>query len=138
MNNSKTMYFDANVFIYTLIYDQHVEDFKKSEYYLSCLAKGEIVGCTSTLTWDEVFYIIRKNSGIEEAVEASKCLLTLPNLTFINVDFDVISIAQQIVEESRIMPRDAIHAACAIKHCSGKIISNDADFDGINEMERIF
>lgn len=138
MNNSKTLYFDANVFIYTLIYDQHVEDFKKSEYYLSCLAEGEIVGCTSTLTWDEVFYIIRKTNGFEEAVEASKYLLTLPNLTFINVDFDVILAAQQIVEESHIMPRDAIHAACAIKHCDGKIISNDADFDGINEMERIF
>ena len=138
MNNLKTIYFDSNVFIYALTYDHQLEDFKKSDYYLGCLARGEIAGYTSTLTWDEVVYVIYKKYGVKKAIETSKYLLSFPNLEFINVDFSVISAAQQIAEDSHIMPRDAIHAVCAIKSCNGKIISNDTDFDGISKIERIF
>jgi len=132
------MYFDSNVFIYALIYDYQLEDFKKSDYYLGCLKRGEIVGYTSTLTWDEVFYTIKKTNGFDKAIEASEVFLNLPNLKFINVDFIIILEAQKIIEESYIMPRDAIHIACAIKYCNGKILSNDEGFDSVNKVKRIF
>lgn len=132
------MYFDSNIFVYALIYDHQLEDFKKADYYLQRIVKAEIIGYTSTLTWDEVFYVIKKNNDLDKAIQASNVFLKLPNLCFINVDFSVILEAHNIIRESGIMPRDAIHAACAIKYCNGNIVSNDNCFDNINKMKRIY
>lgn len=46
--------------------------------------------------------------------------------------------AQKITEGYNVKPRDAIHAACALKYCSGQIITNDSDFDVIGEIRRKF
>jgi predicted nucleic acid-binding protein len=100
--------------------------------------KEEITGCTSTLTWDEVFYILLRSIGANEAVEAGRFLLSFPTLTFLNVDFGLILEASKITRKYKIMPRDAIHAASAIKYCNGKIISNDSGFDSIKEITRKF
>ena len=139
MNNLNMMYLDANVFIYPLIYDPNLNaDAKKADYYLDLLVTGKKVGYTCTLTWDEVFYIIKKTFGIIKAEQAGKVLFTLPNLKFVNVDFDVISKAQKIALAFNTMPRDAIHAVCAVESCNGKIISNDRGFDCIKGLKREF
>lgn len=56
-------YFDANVFILPQIYDLSRESVAKAKGYLTSLTEGEIEGCTSTLTWDEIMYIVRKIGG---------------------------------------------------------------------------
>ena len=133
------MYLDANVFIYPLIYDLNLNaEAKKSDYYLDLLVTGKRVGYTCTLTWDEVFYKIKKICGIIKAEQAGKALFTLPNLKFVNVDFEVISKAQKIAMLFNTMPRDAIHAVCAFEYCNGKIISNDRGFDSIKGLNREF
>lgn len=139
MNNLNMMYLDSNVFIYPLIYESDLEEsVKKAGYYLDLLITGKIVGYTCTLTWDEVFYIVKRSIGIEEAGQAGKVLLAFPNLKFVNVDFEIISKAQKIAQGFNVMPRDAIHAACALEYCNGEIISNDLDFDGIIGLKRKF
>lgn len=132
------IYVDSNVFIYALIYKADLEDVEKANYYLNHVAKGEIAGCTCTLTWDEVFYIVRRSIGFEEAVQAGKHLLVFPNIEFIDVDFEILAKAQKIAEEFKVMPRDAIHAACVLEYCNGKIISSDSDFDNIKGVKRKF
>jgi len=133
------IYLDSNVFIYSLIYESGLnESVKKADYYLDLLIKGKIVGYTCALTWDEVFYIVKRTNGFEEAGRAGKFLLTFPNLKFVNVDFGIISNAQKIAQRFNIMPRDAIHASCALEYCNGEIISNDLDFDGITGLKRKF
>ena len=74
------MYFDSNIFIYSLIYEETVRDVKKADTHLIHLALGETAGCTCTLTWDEVFYVILRAVGIDEAVEAGRFLLAFQNL----------------------------------------------------------
>jgi len=59
-------YFDANVFIYPQIYDLKIGSAAKAKEYLTALVEGEIEGCTSTLTWDEIVYIVRKFSGVKK------------------------------------------------------------------------
>lgn len=139
MNNLNMMYLDSNVFIYPLIYESDLEEsIKRADYYLNLLVTGKIVGYTCTLTWDEVFYIVKRTNGSEEAGRAGTFLLTFPNLKFVNVDFGIISNAQKIAQRFNIMPRDAIHAACALEYCNGEIISNDLDFDGVKGLKRKF
>jgi len=90
------------------------------------------------LTWDEVFYIILRVVGIDEAIKSGEFLLAFPNLTFLDVDLELILAAHQIARKARIMPRDAIHAASAIKHCRGEIVSSDSDFDKVGKITRRF
>ncbi len=131
-------YFDANVFLFPQIYDPNIEEAAKAKEYLIALVEGEIEGCTSTLTWDEVIHVIRKYSGFEACVAAGRSFLSFPNLKIVNVDLEITSIAQRIVEEFKVMPRDSIHAACALKYCNGEVISNDSDFDAIEGIGRRF
>lgn len=139
MNNLNMMYFDANVFIYPLIYNINLNvNANTANYYLELLVTGKMVGYTCTLTWDEVFYKIKQLYGNIKADQASKTLFTFPNLNFVNVDFEIISKAQKIAMLFNTMPRDAIHAACALEYCNGEIISNDLHFDRIKGLKRKF
>lgn len=131
-------YLDANVFIFPQIYDLKIESAAKSKEYLTALAEEEIEGCTSTLTWDEIVYIVRKLSGVKESLAAGEKFLTFPNLKIVGVDLAVLSKAQEIVKTCQLKPRDAIHAACALEHCAGQIITNDSDFDVVREVRRKF
>ena len=129
-------YFDANVFIFPQIYDLNVKIAKKAKEYLFELTEGNIDGCTATLTWDEIVHIVRKRAGLKESSVAGKRFLNFPNLRIINVDNETIGEAQKITEKYGLKPRDAIHAACAIKFCNGKMLSNDSDFDVVEKIKR--
>ena len=132
------IYLDSNVFIYSLIYEDTLGVVQKAEYYLKQVVTGEIAGCTCTLTWDEVFYNVLKSTGLNEAIRAGKSLLSFPNLKFLNVDFELIAKAHELAAERKLKPRDAIHAASAIEYCNGEIISNDAEFDCVDQIRRTF
>lgn len=131
-------YFDANVFIYPLIYEETLADAAIASGYLEQLVRGQIIGYTCTLTWDEIFYIVLQKSGHTQAVTAGEAFLNFPNLQFINVDHELITKAQEIARDFNVKPRDAIHAASALKRCNGEIISNDSGFDVIDGINRMF
>jgi hypothetical protein len=134
----KMYYFDANIFILPQLYEPAIEEVAKAKNYLTKLVEGKIEGCTSVLTWDEIVYAVRKNVGKEESLMAGSKFLSFPNLKIYAIDFEVVLRAQEIVENFNMMPRDAIHAACALKFCDGNLISNDSDFDEIDGITREF
>ncbi|KYK33949.1 MAG: twitching motility protein PilT [Theionarchaea archaeon DG-70-1] len=131
-------YFDANIFIFPQIYDLSIESAAKAKEYLTSLTEGEIKGCTSTLTWDEIVYIVRKVGGKRNSLKAGTKFLRFPNLKIVDVDLKIISKAQKLVETYSLKPRDAIHAACALIYCDGEIITSDSDFDVVEEVKRKF
>ena len=129
------IYLDANIFLYP-----HSGEGPKSEACIEILKKlseNKINACTSTLTWDEVHYALRKILGKEKAIEQSKLFLEMPNLVFFKVDEGIIRKAQEIVEKYFINPRDAIHAATAIMNKTEGIATDDSDFDRIKELKRV-
>ncbi len=131
-------YVDANVFILPQIYEESIDEVRKAKEYLIKLANGEIEGCTSTLTWDEIVYIIGKLVGKNESQVAGRKFLSFPNLKIVTIDLEILLKAQELIENFNVKPRDAIHASCALKFCNGKMISNDSDFDKIAGIKRIF
>lgn len=131
-------YFDANVFILPQIYEESVDEVRKAKEYLIKLANGEIEGYTSTLTWDEIVYIIGKLVGKNESQVAGRKFLSFPNLKIVTIDLEILLKAQELIENFNVKPRDAIHASCTLKFCNGNIISNDSDFDKIAGIKRIF
>ncbi len=131
-------YLDSNVFIYPVLYNLESEPkAQKAKNILSSVEAGELEAYTSTLTWDEVVWVVSKTMGRSEAVNVGKKLLGFPNLKFIDVDALVVCSAQRLIEKNKINPRDAIHVACALEKKITDIISDDSELDVIKEIHRI-
>jgi len=131
-------YLDANVFIFPVIEDEKIDKrVKLSKEILSKISEGTLDAATSSLTWDEVVWTVRKFIGEKESIDEGKKFLNFPNLKILSIDESVISEAQRILEKYNLKPRDSIHAACAIKNGIKEIVSDDPDFDRIPELKRI-
>ena len=131
-----TFYIDSNVFLYPVLYN----DIKESEAARKILSEIEgknIQAYTSTLTWDEISYVVERIFGKTDSIEVGKRFLNFPFLRFIPVDDEIIRRSQVIREKYNLKPRDSIHLACAIERNISKIITDDADFDGIKEITRV-
>jgi predicted nucleic acid-binding protein len=130
-------YVDTNVFLYPVLYTKDVDPrVRKADEILVRIAKGELLAYTSTLTWDEVVWAVRKTMGKNEAINQGQKLLGFTNLQFISVDEKILSQAQTLISTYYLKPRDAVHAASAISRKLETIISDDQDFDEIKEIKR--
>ena len=128
------LYLDANVFIYAAL---NTENFgPRAVCLLQKIQKGEEKAMTSALTFDETFWVVKKNRGFEKALEACAALLNFPNLEIIPTDRELASSALQLIREYHLAPRDAIHAATAIEEKADCIVSTDADFDSVKGLNR--
>ena len=131
-------YIDSNVFIYPVIYSAEAQKkAKKSKEILMKIERGELLAYTSTLTWDEVVWVVSRVLGREDGINQGRKLLAFPNLQFVDVDRRILSTAQSLMDRYKLKPRDAIHVASAINKNVKKLISDDEDLDEIEEVERM-
>jgi hypothetical protein len=127
-------YLDANIFIYAFI---DAEDKgNRARLLLKKIRKGKEIAATCALTFDEVFWIVNKEKGFDNALEAGKALLEMPNLIFFDVNDEVIWKAYELIKRYRLDPRDSIHLSSALTHGVFTLISEDKDFDRVKEIER--
>jgi len=132
------LYIDSNVFIYPVIYDLNtIPEAARAKARLNEITSGSVRAFTSTLTWDEVTWVTRRLFGSEMAAAQGASFLKLPNLRLLRVDTGVISHAQTLLEKYSLKPRDAIHAATAIRNGISKILSYDEDFDALPNLVRV-
>ena len=123
-------YIDSNVFLYPILYTEEVEPkVKKAKQILRSIEKGELQAFTSTLTWDEVVWVVSKTMGRSEGISQGQKLLGFLNLQFINVDENMLNQAQALMSKYNLRPRDSIHVASAIDSKLAMIISDDKDID---------
>ncbi len=92
--------------------------------------------CTSFLTFDEVFYRVKKVLGNDEALKNIEAFLTMPNMRFIDVNDSVIWRSLELIREYKLHPRNSIHAAAAFIAGADSIYSEDVDFDRIRGLKR--
>lgn len=131
-------YIDANVFIYPVLYSEEEEPkSRKALDVLRRVAKGELSAYTSTITWDEVIWVVTKTMGKNEALNQGQKLLGFLNLKFISVDEHVLSQAQALITKYNLRPHDSIHVASAINKKIFNLISDDKDLDKVKEIKRI-
>lgn len=128
-------YLDTTAFTYAILYDD--EKAIKCKSFMKKVAKGIVVGFTSVITWDEVVYTIKKTLGKEIASEESRKFLNFPNLRLIKLDKNILQKAHELIQKYSLNPRDAIHISTAIISDIQDIISDDNDFDNIEEIRRI-
>jgi len=114
---------------------KHQRGRKKSKDSAPKIQQGEEQAATSALTFDEVFWSIKKRKP-ELASETSYALLNFPNLEIIPADRQLALSALKIINECNLAPRNALHAATAIAVKANCIVSTDPHFDKIKELTR--
>ncbi len=130
-------YIDSNVFLYPILYTEEVEPkVKKAKQILRSIEKGELQAYTSTLTWDEVVWVVSKTMSRNEGISQGQKLLGFLNLQFANVDEKTLNSAQALMSKYNLRPRDSIHIASAIDRKLTTIISDDKDIDVVKEIKR--
>jgi hypothetical protein len=129
------IYLDANVFLNATL--NREEEGEKARGLIGKLQKAEISAVTSALSFDEVFWIVKKHRDFTSALRAAKALLEIPNLTFLEVNDETLWSAYNLAEKYKLDPRDAIHVACALDHAVFTIISEDEHLDKVGEIKRI-
>ena len=127
------IYLDSNVFIFATVNTK--EPGEKARLLLQRIQQGEEKAETSALTFDEVFWAVKK-LDFEAAIEACQALLNFPNLEIVSADREIAVSALQIIKQYHLSPRDAIHAATAIAGKAEAVVSTDAHFDRIKELRR--
>jgi len=132
------LYVDSNIFMYPIIYDETaIKEAKKSREFLTEIAGGKIEAYTSTLTWNEIAWIIRKLLGTNISIDHVKRFLSFPHLRLLPIKRTTALKAQEITERYKIKPRDVLHAAATLENRIDTIVSYDRDFDEIEEIKRI-
>jgi predicted nucleic acid-binding protein len=134
---ARSIYVDSNVFISPVIYDDDSSrSAASSKRVLAAIEKGMVVAYTSTLTWDEVVWAVRRALGRPDSIQAGEKLLAFPNLRFVAASEEIIRSAQKISSEQGVAPRDAVHLASALSKAVDLLISDDSDLDILPELER--
>ncbi|NWG09744.1 MAG: type II toxin-antitoxin system VapC family toxin [Nitrososphaerales archaeon] len=103
---------------------------------LKKIQQGDEQAASSTLTFDELVWVVKKYRTLEDAIVAGEAFLNMPSLTLIPVDRDLLASASEIIKRYRLDPRDSIHAASAIFEKIGEIVSTDKHLDRIKEFRR--
>jgi predicted nucleic acid-binding protein len=132
---AKSVYIDSNIFISSLIYERS-EKAMNSKRVLASVEKGEVAAYTSTLTWDEVVWVVRRVLGRADSVQAGAKLADYPNLRFVSTSEEIIRSAQRLLSEYQLAPRDAIHVASALSKPVDALISDDSELDIVREVRR--
>lgn len=135
MEKINEAYLDASVFAASTL-DSGLNG-EKARDIIDAVQNKLIDGYTSVLTFDESVFVVRKFRGFENSLIAGDDFLNIQHLNFIEVTYEIIALAQELIKKYKIKPRDAIHTACAINNDIKTIISDDSDFDAVKEIERI-
>ena len=128
------IYLDSNLFIYAALSEGRKGRWSRD--LVRRVAEGRDEAVTSALTVDEVVYQVRKSRGLEPSVEAGEALLQMAHLTVAPADTETLWKSLDLGRRLGLYPRDAIHAATALIRGISDVISEDADFDEVEGLQR--
>jgi len=128
------IYLDSNVFLNAIL--NREKEGERARELIKKIQEGKVVACTSALSFDEVFWGVKKHRDFDKALKATKAFLEIPNLIFLDVNDEIIWLAYNLAEKYRIDPRDSIHIASALNHGIFTLVSEDEDFNRVKEIKR--
>lgn len=100
------------------------------------IEQGSTEAATSTLSFGEIVWAVKKYRGVKEAIAAGEAFVNMFGLALIPVDESVIRFSLDLMKKYFFDPRDSIHAASAILCRAEAMISTDSHFDKFEELPR--
>ena len=128
------IYLDAGVFIYAALTRDGIG--KRARALLEKVRDGKEEAGSCTLAFDEVIWVVGKHRSRQDAIDAAAAFLSMPNLKLLAVNQDSLFSALNLMRRYSLDPRDAIHASTAIINRCSAIVSADAHFDYVSEIQR--
>lgn len=128
------VYLDANLFILPII--SNSSKASRMKEVLSKIEEGKLSGVTSSITVDEVVWIVRCEIDEQTGIKAGRDMMRLPNLSLSPPTRRILSTALNQMETHELKPRDAIHSATMEERGLDTILSDDSDFDRIDWISR--
>lgn len=132
MSAERTWYFDTGVFVTPMLKNHSDSVVSSCLDWQQRAAAGVIAVVTSALTWDEVVWVAGRRRAtafdFAAAALAGQRIRALPRLTWVPVDGKILEVAQRLLAGAQLKPRDAIHAASALVHANGRMLTLDGDF----------
>jgi len=130
-----SMYLDSNVFIYAAL-NRGVKG-ERCRKIMEMLEVGKLSCAISCLVLDEVAWVVSKHRDFNTGRKVWSDILEIPNLKILSIDENIAVKAPSLMDKYKLRPRDAIHAALVVENAIGIIVSDDSDFDRVNEIQRI-
>lgn len=132
---SEQLYLDANLFIYAAVNTDGIGIRARS--VLEKVKNGDINGVSSILVLDEVLWVVQKSVGRDDAYKAVSTLILCPNIVWVDATKNIFADALHVYKEGVLNPRDAIHFATMRFKNVKTIITNDDDFDNVQNIKRM-
>ncbi|MGI8418910.1 MAG: type II toxin-antitoxin system VapC family toxin [Nakamurella sp.] len=129
----RSFFVGTSVLLYA-VGDEHPER-QDSRSLLAAVTQGELRLHASVEAIQEFLHHRMRRSDRVKAVAQAR--LTTNLLVLHASDSAVLARAIDLVEGTKIRGRDAIHAATALLHGFGSIVTTDTDFNGIPGIERL-
>lgn len=129
------VFLDSNVFIYAAGTDHPLK--APCVSILARAAAGELDATTSAEVLQELVHVYRRRNMVREGIALVREVLRLfPDV--LPISGDTLTRSLRLLERyPQLSPRDSLHAATALEHDIGVIVSADADFDAIRELRRV-
>jgi len=128
------IYIDSNVFIYACLSTDEIGE--RSRNLLKSVEQGEVEAASTTLSFNEIVWAVKKHRTMEQAISAGEAFINMPRLNLVAVDENVIRNAIDLMKRYTFDPRDSIHAASALLSRAEALISSDQHFDRLKELPR--
>lgn len=81
-------------------------------------------------------YVVKRMRGMRQALEVGDALINMRGLKLISVDESLVRDALGIMRLHGFDPRDAIHAAAALRCGADSMVSSDVHFDALGRPSR--
>ncbi|MDI6655120.1 MAG: type II toxin-antitoxin system VapC family toxin [Candidatus Hydrothermarchaeota archaeon] len=128
-------YLDANFFVFALLDNTKLGE--NARALQQEIIEGKHSTVTSSLTLDEILWVLVRNNRRELIEEVIDDIYHMPNLTIVATSAAAPKTAVKYIQKYNLKPRDAIHLAVMEELKIKEIISDDVNFDGVRGVKRI-
>ncbi len=117
-----------------MVYLEKEPGYEKIKELLVKSARSDINLLMSVVNWGEVFYVLIRNCGFDEAHRIQRAIETLP-IEFVPADLSIARQAALYKATKKLSYADCFAAALA-KLCKGEVITSDKEFEALeNEIK---
>jgi len=129
------LYLDANFFIFALL-DSTSKGQRARDIHES-IAKGKKEAATSPLAIDEIMCVLARAGKRHLLRMAVEGIYATPNLEVVAIAPTTPLTALKLMEQYKLKPRDAFHAATMKENKLTQIVTDDRDFEEVEWIRRI-
>ncbi len=127
-------YVDANIFIANLIADNRLGE--AAQNYLEDVASGKEAASTSVHTMIEIYAFLKGKKLSEQKIAGILMDVNLHGVALLPFEPEIFMEALPIVNKGWKLG-DAIHYVTMVKNDVNEIVTDDAHFDKLKDIERI-